>query len=125
MLHPGLGSPLDPLASWQVDTQEIGDVVGLYERHLSDESDPVQFTRRLGMLWKKLGTTPRLARLIVDYAYLRIQASVSSNESGRRAGPLLLGRVLAALGWNSSRSDARPRPVLVEDDPLYDYWVDG
>ena len=72
MLHPGLGSPLDPLASWQVDTQEIGDVVGLYERHLSDESDPVQFTRRLGMLWKKLGTTPRLARLIVDYAYLRI-----------------------------------------------------
>ncbi len=40
MLHPGLGSPLDPLASWPVDTQEIGDVVGLYERHLSDENDP-------------------------------------------------------------------------------------
>jgi hypothetical protein len=40
MVHPGLGSSRDPLASWQVDTQEIDTVVVLYERHLSDTSDP-------------------------------------------------------------------------------------
>jgi hypothetical protein len=125
MLHPGIGSSRDPLASWQVDTQEIDTVVGLYERHLSDASDSERLTMRLGLLWKKLGTAPRLARLIVDYTHWRLQAIGRSSEAGRRGGPRLVGRVLAALRQPISRPDARPPLVFIEDDPLYDQWVDG
>ena len=125
MLHPGLGSSRDPLASWQVDTQEIDTVVMLYERHLSDASDPERLTMRLGLLWKKLATAPRLARLIVDYAHFRLQAIGRSSKAGQRGGPRLVGRVLAAFRQPTSRPDARLPRVFIQDDPLYDHWVDG
>jgi hypothetical protein len=124
MLHPGLGSSLDPLDSWQVDTQEIDDVAGLYARQLSDARGPEQLARRLGLLWKKLAGVPRLARLIVDYAQFQLQAAASPSEAVRLREPRLVGRVFAALGWTSARRDDPPRAAYIEDDPLYDRWVD-
>ena len=120
MLHPGLGSSDDPLTAWQMDTVEADAVIGLDERHLSDAGDPEPFSRRLGMLWKKLATAPRLALLIVDYANLRLQ----SDEPHRRVGPRWVDRVLGALSRPASRPDTRRRSVWAEDDPLYDPWAD-
>ena len=125
MLHPGLGSSLDPLASWQVDTQEIDDVVGLYDRNLSDAGDPDRLARRLGVLWKKLATAPRLARLLVDYVNLHPRAAESPNEAGGLDAPLLVGPAFSTSGRPSSRLAAPPRPVFIEDDPMYDRWIDG
>lgn len=124
MLHPNLGSANDPMASWQVDTDEIGDVMRFFERRLSDAEDSESLSRRLGLLWKKLASTPRFARLLVEYTQLRVSSSTASDTS-RHDEPRLVGRMLAALGRTSFRRETVQRVTFAEEDPLYDRWVDG
>lgn len=120
MLHPGLGSSPDPLTAWQIDTQDVTDVITLYNRQLLDTKDPEQHSRRLALLWKKLASTPRLARLIVGYAQMQAQR----RPIVARRSPRFTEQVLANFGWAPSRQAATPRPTIVEDDPLYDRWID-
>ncbi len=125
MLHPALGSSLDPVASWQVDTQEITVVVGLYDRQLSDVSDPQQMAKRLGLLWKKLAPATRLASLLVEYTRLQLENAASSTGAGRQGETGLAARLLAAFHPTSSRDDLRSRVVFIQEDPLYDRWLDA
>jgi hypothetical protein len=125
MLHPSLGSPPDPVPTWQVDTQEIGDLAVLYARRLAGERDPDQLARRLGVLWKKLAAAPRLASLIVGFAQLQMQAAQSPRSGVQPGKSRPFGRILAAIGWTTTRQTALTLPDYSEGDPLYDRWVDG
>jgi hypothetical protein len=130
VLHPDLGAgpSRDPLASWQVDTDEIRDVVELYTRHLADVKEPELLSRRLGLLWKKLGSTPRLARLVWEYSELR-RRQVAATTKARDPGDVrILWQILEALealGRPPRRPEPRSRPTFIEDDPLYDPALDG
>jgi hypothetical protein len=127
MLHPSLEPSRDPLDVWQVDTDEIGDVMDIYARHLAGVQGPDQQSRRLGLLWKKLGNTTRLARLVWEYTEMQWRQAGAADEVRERGEIRFLGRVLDALGRSPRRPDPRPhpRPAFREDDPLYDHWLDG
>lgn len=116
MLHPDLGPSRDPLASWQVDTDEIRDVIGLYSRHVAGVEGSEQLAVRLGLLWKKLGGASRLLRLVWEYA--EMQSCPSPSERGAR----FLGRFLASLGRPPRRRG--PRSPCPEEAPMYDRWLD-
>ena len=125
MLHPDLGAgpSRDPLASWQVDTDELRDVEELYTRHLADVKEPEVLSRRLGLLWKKLGVTPRLARLVWEYAELQRRQAAAAKKARDRGDARILWQFLEALGRPPRRPE--PRPAFIEDDPLYDPALDG
>ena len=71
MLHPDLGLSCDPFSVWQIDTDEIREVQGIYAAHLAGAEGTEQYGRVLGLLWKKLGGASRLASLVREYAKLR------------------------------------------------------
>jgi hypothetical protein len=126
VLHPDLGAgpARDPLASWQVDTDELRDVEELYTRHLAGVKEPELLSRRFGLLWKKLGSTPRLARLVWEYSELR-RRQVAATKARDPGDVRILWQILEALGHPSRRPEPRSRPTFIEDDPLYDPSLDG
>ncbi len=121
MLHPELGNSSDPFSTWRVDTREIESLERLYDHHLDGINDSDHLARRLGLLWKKLGSAPHLARLIVDYAHFRLRDATAENRDGTRRPR----RGFATFWRSAPNRDEQPRRVFTEDDPLYDRWIDA
>ncbi len=105
------------LATWQVDTNEIDDVVRFYSLHLGGAPD--QAASRLGLIMKKLAGVPRLAQLVVAYAEMQRQQFLA-NERKRGSNEIrFVERIRSALGRAPSA------PNNAENDSMYDPWIDG
>ncbi len=120
MLHPNLGNPPGTLDTFQVDTDEIDEVVRLYSRRFSGREHPELVAERLGLVWKKLAGAPRLARLLLMYSDLR---RYSSHDTVMNHGyARIFNRVHTAI----TRSvGPEVRRIKIEDDAMYDHWHDG
>lgn len=120
LLHPNLGNPPGALDTFQVDTDEIDELLRLYSLHFTGKEQPELAAKRLGLVWKKLAGAPRLARLLLMYADLR---RYSGHDAGMGHGyAWLFNSVHTAI-----RRSTQPiiRCVSIEDDAMYDYWLDG
>src|SRR5262249_22529560 len=64
--HTKLDALREALTTWQVDTDEIDEVVRFYSLHLEGEFN--QASNHFRLVLKKLAGMPRLARLVFVYA---------------------------------------------------------